>query len=99
MNSNQMFCFVKGLSAGLVAVKVRQTQQFSLSVNVAAGQTVALFLEYQEVLYRKLGKYAHSIYAKSQQQVSCMGYNTKNTEYDINMAFNPQGDELFQAVI
>jgi len=47
----------------LVTAKVREVQNFAVSVNVEPGTTVTFRLDYEELLVRKLGTYKHVIYA------------------------------------
>jgi len=65
----------QGQSAGLIKAKVRGTQTFDVSVNVAAGSFVSFKLDYQELLKRRLGVYNHVIYADP-GQVSASGFDS-----------------------
>lgn len=60
----------KGLSAGHVAQKPRDTNRFLVTINVAAHSEVKFDLRYQELLQRRLGFYEHPIYVDPGQPVN-----------------------------
>ncbi|XP_044307461.1 inter-alpha-trypsin inhibitor heavy chain H4-like isoform X2 [Varanus komodoensis] len=73
----------QGQSAGLVKSSGRNSEQFQVSVNVAAGGNVSFMLVYEELLIRKLGKYELMFKVKPKQLV-----NQFQIDVDI---FEPQG--------
>nr|XP_033782443.1 LOW QUALITY PROTEIN: inter-alpha-trypsin inhibitor heavy chain H3-like [Geotrypetes seraphini] len=73
----------RGQTAGLVRASGRNTEKFTMSVNVAAGSKVTFLLIYEELLKRHLGKYEMFIKVKPKQLV-----NLFQLEVDI---YEPQG--------
>ncbi|XP_078468360.1 inter-alpha-trypsin inhibitor heavy chain H4-like isoform X2 [Lampetra planeri] len=59
----------RGWSAGLVATRERETDKFTVSVNVGAGSRALFTLSYEELLQRKLEWYEHVVSVRPQQTV------------------------------
>ncbi|KAF4093629.1 hypothetical protein AMELA_G00004010 [Ameiurus melas] len=58
-----------GHTAGLVKASGRKMEKFSVSVNIAANNSVTFTLTYEELLQRRLGKYELMIRVKPKQLV------------------------------